>query len=390
MNKGVFISFLFALIGAFFFQKSFSQTLYLTSNKIRDTYPECFDIKRTECDHAIPNFSFIGRIDSALYYQDLEYHRIQPDNDSSLALFEKMGVMDALSYIRENIRDKKVVMLNEQHFYPPNRIFTASLLGDLKKAGFTYLGCEGISRKGDMERDGHPSVSTGFYIEEPQYANLLRVAISLGFKIFSYESHTSGLDERERGQASNIYEIIKADSSARIVIHSGLGHMKKDTAVMKLMGYYFKEISGIDAYTINQAQWMEHSEGKFEFPLYKKVASRLSVPSILFDSSTNKIWKDSHSDVSVFMPRTKYIDGRAGWLNNSYLLPYTLTLPSQTTFPALITVYKKDENEPYYPLAVDAVELSNFQTQIKVYVPLPGEYVVFINGVKQGNISVNN
>ena len=67
----------------------------------------------------------------------------------------------------------------------------------------------------------HPTLSSGFYLYDPFCANMIREAIRIGYKVFSYEPNSSetkknedGISYREIGQALNIKKLIDKDSNA--------------------------------------------------------------------------------------------------------------------------------------------------------------------------------
>ncbi len=366
---------------------------YISSSEIRRQFAECFEELKpiSACTQAEAYYTFIGLIDSALALHDKVYayqYKYRSDiNWDSL----NGDLSPAKDYILKHIGNSRVVMLNEQHYYPPNRIFTASLLEDLKKLGFNYFGCEGITAANILNSNGYPTVNIGTYPQEPQFANMIRVALSLGYTVFGYENTSGGGREaRERGQAKNIADIIRKDSSARIVIHAGLGHICEDSS-FKAMGYFFKQFTEIDPYTINQSKMLEHSVAEYEVPLYRKIASNLKYPMALLHPSRVLSSGFSCYDAEVCLSRTQYVNGRANWLYSSYLTKHLIELPGNLTFPVLIKVYHKSEYDKTSAIAVpvDAIEVSNKQKTIDIFVPFKGDYLVQINELEPYLITIN-
>lgn len=366
---------------------------YISSSEIRRQFTQCFEELKpiSSCTQAEAHYTFIGLTDSALALNDKVYgYQFKYRSDINWDSINS-NLTSARDYILKHFGNSKVVMFNEQHYYPPNRIFTASLLGDLKKSGFNYFGCEGITSADILNRNGYPTVNIGTYPQEPQFANMIRVASSLGYTIFGYENTSGGgMEAREKGQAENIADIIRKDSSAKIVIHAGLGHICEDTS-FKAMGYFFKQLTGIDPYTINQSKMLEHSIPEYEVPLYRKVADSLKCPMALVNPSSILTSGFSCYDAEVCSPRTKYVNGRANWLYSSYLIKHQIKLPANMTFPALIKVYLKSEYDKNSAIAVpvDAIEIFNKQTAIDIFVPFKGDYLVQVNGLEPDLITVN-
>ena len=164
----------------------------------------------------------------------------------------------AFSKISQESKSTNVVMVNENHWYPKHRIFTIQLLKKLKKNGFNYLALEALSSSFQAskitEERPYPTLSAGYYIQEPYFAHLIRIAKELGYKIIAYESSDMAVD-RELGQAKKLAAIIENDPKAKILVHAGIDHiLEKPTKKGKRMAVYLKEITGINPLTINQVE----------------------------------------------------------------------------------------------------------------------------------------
>ena len=70
---------------------------------------------------------------------------------------------------------------------------------------------------GSLQTRGYPTLRTGHYIAEPVYADLVRTALHLGYKVIPYEctdappprqasDPTVAMNIREQGQAKNLKE----------------------------------------------------------------------------------------------------------------------------------------------------------------------------------------
>jgi hypothetical protein len=84
------------------------------------------------------------------------------------------------------------------------------------------------------------------------------------------------------------------------------------------MGWHFKEISKIDAFSVNQMN-SERSAVRYERPEYRYVTSKwkLTEPTA-FQSKTGEWWKGNGFDLQVYHPRTRYERGRPAWLRMAY------------------------------------------------------------------------
>lgn len=120
----------------------------------------------------------------------------------------------------------RVIMLNENHFVPKDRLMMYNLLDLFAKRGYKYLAIEAIWEDGDtLTQRGYPILSSGFYTREPTMSNMIRKAISLGFKIVNYDAWKGNRDSL---QARNIFEkTIQQDSSAKVLVHAGIGHINE-------------------------------------------------------------------------------------------------------------------------------------------------------------------
>jgi len=172
---------------------------------------------------------------------------------------------DALAFIRNEIPKHQIVMMNEQHWQPRDRYLGNLLLKSLYDAGFRYLAVEAVLENSDSLNDrkypllgtgfftNEPPRGTGFYTNEPQFGNFIRNALNMGFKIIPYDNHISPSQDREQAQAENIYiNILKTDPNAKIFVWAGVEHISKIKSEKPKMGYYLKEITGIEPYTIEE------------------------------------------------------------------------------------------------------------------------------------------
>jgi hypothetical protein len=189
---------------------------------------------------------------------------------------------------------------------------------------------------GDKDKEimtrGYPTHKTGFYSNDPVFGEMLRAAVRLGFKIVPYEYSSEKLiecrnqgkdgdfcqNERERGQAQNLYDrILREDPKAKVLVHVGRGHnqqIKLETWAQ--MGWHFKEITGITPLSVNQ-MLSERSEPKYEGGLYRYVVNKwkFKEPSV-FKNSAGNYFKTHGYDLAVFHPRSILEKGRPTWLKN--------------------------------------------------------------------------
>jgi hypothetical protein len=305
---------------------------YLASPRLRMSYLE----------RIIQLQSYVGNYDEAYRYENLLY----ADFPSTKSIIEQYKndisdikkspiadykMLDAVAAIDSIAGEHQVVMINEEHRTPFHRAFTLELLEKLYAKGFRYFAAETVEQSDtDLNKRGYPTQNTGYYTADPIYADLIRTGLKLGYKVVPYESMDATCkspennpefcnDKRERGQAQNLYErILKIDPQAKIFVHVGRGHNSKAelSKEFNFMGYYFKEISRIEPFTIDQLRFSERRSPAMEQPLYRLLTKEnvLRRPSV-FQTGNGKFYNQgSGYDMLIFHPRLSYENGRATFL----------------------------------------------------------------------------
>ena len=166
----------------------------------------------------------------------------------------------ALSLLVKKCSKEKVVIFNENHFIPNNRLLVSLFLKKLYANGFRYLALESIwEHANELNSRGFSVTKTGFYTREPMMANLISEALKIGYHVFGYDDFTKN---REINQAINIINhTLKQDPSAKVLIMAGFDHIyEKSLNKKKWMANYFKEKSGIDPLTIDQVKFHQPTE----------------------------------------------------------------------------------------------------------------------------------
>lgn len=157
-----------------------------------------------------------------------------------------------------NEADKhKIVMINENHYYPNHRLLVFDLLERLKEIGYSYLALEALNTKQDSLlnlENAYPTLETGFYTSEQNYSNLIRKAKELGYEFIAYEN-TDNNKNRELGQAENLFnKTFKINPNSKVLVLAGIDHiLEKPTSKGKeWMATLFKNKYNIDPLTISQ------------------------------------------------------------------------------------------------------------------------------------------
>ncbi len=170
---------------------------------------------------------------------------------------------DALDTITALARDQRIVMVNEAHHDAHTRELTLALLPRLRAMGFTYFAAEALDeRDASLMKRGYPVRSSGSeYLREPLYGDIVREAIKLGYVIVPYDSAGVSAQDREDGQARNLYErVLAKDPKAKLFIHAGYAHIDKQRGRLgpvKPMAMQLRELSGITPLSIDQTDIRE-------------------------------------------------------------------------------------------------------------------------------------
>jgi hypothetical protein len=280
-------------------------------------------------------YSYVGRYQKALDCFDRPFGR--PKKTGQLVSPEQYESCDAVAAILELADKRQVIMINEAHHVPMHRAFTLQLLEGLYRKGFRYFAAETLVA-GDttLETRGYPILR--YYLAEPIYADLVRTALNLGFKIVPYEftgtpgvfevaDPIPGMNAREQGQARNLKErILDKDPTAKIIVHAGYSHICKSPdnrgkGEVRWMALAFQELTGIEPFSIDQTQMSESNKRENENRDYRFAVENGLVkdgPVVLRDKQGGGFFVCTSNgltyDLSVIHPRSRFEHGRPTWL----------------------------------------------------------------------------
>ncbi|WP_159477236.1 hypothetical protein [Dyadobacter sp. 3J3] len=322
-------------------------------------------------------YSFIGEYHKALKTYDKSGGEEPEFPYSDINILSKYQVRPAVDYIIEQSKKEKIIIINEAHHQPAHRVFTESLLEGLYKNGYRYLGLETLAEDSLLNIRKWPLVNDGYYSREPQFGNMIRKALKIGFTLFCYED-LSDPEGREIGEAKNIKKIIDKDERAKILIHCGFGHLLEDYNVEPLrMAGALKKISGIDPFSIDQVDWTEHSNSAYEARYYQFAQTQYSAVFIDTNGNPYNMRRDSSLvDLKVAHPRTQYISKRPSWLlRNDSWKEYKLDkIKFDINFPCLISAYPIKEDDKAESVPIDQIEINNYGE--KSLILPPGTFIL--------------
>jgi len=345
---------------------------YFGKTEIESRFEDCFS-QKANCDGAAFQFSLIGNYASANLTWDLQEPGVYVAQMDTATDLGRHNLINSIDFIEKAAADKRVIMINEAHHRPENRIFTKLLLKRLKQSGFNYLGLEGLHPGKDSIFLTHtPTMNSGYYIREPHYGNLIREAQDLDYQVFGYDFGGRG-KERELRQAKIIHQILLNDPAARIIVHAGWGHIREDTAILGgLMAYEFKKISGIDPFTINQTRYISASQPALENPLFRNLKPRLDAPFTLVETGSNAPVSDRITDIAVLNPK----NGIAYYLEE--MPSKSVCLKNIPANGGLILLFPEGEDLTIFPVPVFINEISKGQRTVSVHVGHEGKYDLYL------------
>lgn len=316
---------------------------------------------------------------------------------AALPAAQDFRVIDAVDGIAELARTRRIVLINEAHHAAQTRLVTLALLPRLRALGFTHFAAEALDeRDRELGARGYPIATSGTYVREPLYGDILRTALKLGFTVVPYESTTANADmeTREEEQAQHLVErVFRARGDARLFVHAGYAHVHKrndylfdtDTMAMRL-----KRKTGFDPLSIDQTMLRPVDTAR-EYSDYAELLRRFPIeqPSIFISRKDGSAWSlepDTY-DVSVILPRVRdAVLGRPGWLALAgERRPTGIALDlSASALPVLIEARLANESERAVP--TDRVLVENMTREVVLFLR-PGNYR--ISAVNASGVIVN-
>ena len=285
--------------------------------------------------------SYLGDYEEAYRYEEIllahfdSFNKLREQNKKEIksSRVDSLAMVSALDFVSSKAQGHQVIMINEEHRHSLHRGFLSKLLPVLYEKGFRYFAAETFASKDSLLNErGYPIQSSGFYTSDPVFSRLVRAAKMEGYKTVAYEfegefpskaSPEEKQEMREKGQAMNIIQrILEEDPTAKIVVFAGRAHIAEArTPSFGFMAWHFKELTGIDPFTIDQTQLSERFAEFDEPPIYRYlVEDRQPDEPVVFVNQNMNGWSGSQFyDLTVLHPRSFDISGRINWLNNDSL-----------------------------------------------------------------------
>ncbi|WP_343701631.1 hypothetical protein [Chitinophaga sp.] len=303
--------------------------------------------------------SFIGNYHDALRYYDSAGFREQvPASPSGPAAFSGYRPASARQSIIRMAASRQVTIINEAHHVPYYRLFTKSLLQELYNAGYRYFALETLGPFDDeINNRKYPVAQDGYYSLEPLYADMVRTALQIGYRLVYYEfsgtctGREDCIMKREQHQAEQLHQVLQKDPAAKMLVHVGYSHLREAPLNgIEWMAARFRKLSGIDPLTINQEFMRETFNPALQHPAYNAAMKlfKLLEPSVFVkaDSLWNFAPADRSCDVLVFHPPYGTVQGRPDYYRlDAARKPITLRLKKAYRH-VLVQAYISTEKDP--------------------------------------------
>lgn len=301
----------------------------------------------------------------------------------------------AMQAIARLARGRRAVFFNEAHNVVVTRSLTVPMLATLRAEGYNTFAAETLyASDTGLAARGYATAASGFYTEEPVYAEMVRTALKLGYRVIAYEADDSASgDARERQQARNLYRrAFAGHPHARLVVNAGYAHIVEKGKFLggHSMAEHFRRLSGIDPLTVEQTMLYAHPDRGDDHPYYRAIIGRLHPKQpLVFVDAAGKPWALRPGyDVSVVFPAYASIDGRPAWLTLGGLRrPYPIPVSvCRQTYPCLIQAHYVNEGgdavaadrlllqeSPNASVGASAGGVGRFSRNTRVYLP-PGMF----------------
>ncbi|MEE3622873.1 hypothetical protein UCD39_02565 [Nitrospirillum sp. BR 11752] len=294
---------------------------------------------------------------------------------------------DPLDLLSRLAQDRRVVMINENHFAPTSRAFWLAVLPRLRQMGFTHLALEALSPRGDDWTSGEVRESfaggKGFapYLGEPTFAAVIRRAMALGFTLVPYDEASLAdqdgdreqrIASRERVEAARLADTLThMPADGKLLVLAGWGHVNKGLsgpAHTPWMAEVLKQRTGIDPLTVDTTGCQRAD------------AQAAAVTYVTPDGTPRVIASAvGHVDVQVYMPlpRGDDLTAAAGvsrhWLGQPVAIPAALLPKDGDGVVEARKPGQPTDTAPYDRLFLRPGEV------LPLYLP-PGRYVLTLRG----------
>lgn len=343
--------------------------------------------------------SFVGNHAAALSHVDPAFRQDSPQNFPS-----SVTSVAATEYVIDRARDHRIVMVNERHHVSSDRLLTMDLLAPLAEQGFRYLAIEAGWNGDPVNTRGYPVAETGYYVNDVVFAEVVRSAIELGYRIIAYEieqeqrtpadqtGEMNPQEERDWWQAKNIVNrVFDIDNDAKLLVHAGYAHIHESgTDSWAPMTYFLSQFTGLDPLTIDQTVYSERSRPELEHPLRRR-AGELGLLGeeaiVLVDSEGQPNRPHEAVDLAVFGVSTRYANGRPTWMGMGGRRRAMNFDTPECAARACIVEARRAGFTDEVPL--DRIEVTGAE-RTTLYLPAGEDIVVHVMGLGRNTLATRN
>lgn len=298
----------------------------------------------------------------------------KPSNKKWINALKESTPRDAIKEIVKRARNTSIVIINEAHYIPRDRVFSLQVAVALRKLGYSALAIETLDNQrpelstksplDEFKQDHIVRYHTGYYTVDPVFAGFIRQAVAIGYEPYGYEitrdqaSVDQSRDGREEAEANNLMTSIFRDQPhKKTLIYVGFSHVYEEpvgTSKTKYMAYRLKQKTGIDPLTIDQTTIVD--DVPQSRVAYEIAARRINKSSIFLGKNGPLILShNTHDnpgiDLQVIHPQRSYVHGRPSWL--SYMPGHWIAIPKKILpkkGSSLIQVFAADSPSDAVPL----------------------------------------
>jgi hypothetical protein len=269
------------------------------------------------------------------------YSHVTPGD---IAALKAAQARPAIAEIVARAKQTRVVILDEDHLSPRDRAFGLEVARALRPLGYDVLAAEALTRDKDdgvslgkmqqLSKDGYVRQSSGYYLNDPVFADFFRQAMQIGYRLVSYESAgftDEKTDEarsarREQEQAENIVRrALRPNPDAKVLIYCGRHHAAKapidDPKVKERlwMAERLKRLSGIEPLVIDQVELGQTPADRPDVNLYAIASAKAKTESVVLMNAARPVVVGLLAggvDLQVVHPPLKRIVGRPAWIES--------------------------------------------------------------------------
>lgn len=247
----------------------------------------------------------------------------------------------AIKEIVRLARKTRIVILDENHLDPRGRAFGLEVARALRPLGYTVLAAEAFKRDAEdaasdarmakISADGYPRRSSGYYLNDPVFADFVRQSLALGYHPVSHETSRTDYSEdpgeaqgqREQDQADLLVRrALRQYPDAKILIYVGEHHVAErpiaaEGGKVMMMAQRLKAATGIDPLTIDQAGLSPIPMNRPDADLHAIAEPKTHGRSVVLMRHGKPLTVGllaGSVDLQVVHPRAALVDGRPDWL----------------------------------------------------------------------------